>query len=275
MPLFKRHDATLVSGVSLTRAIMPFIMPTRTESAVYFEQTLDVTHAHEYIARRAAEDGTKLTFFHLYSYALVQTLGERPRLNRFTSGGNLYQRNAIELGFSAKKQLNDRSPLVVVKRAFDPSDSFDDHVKRVLDAVDEARSSKPNQTDKELSIFLALPRVVLRMGVALLRWLDSVNLAPAALIGPDPLYSSVFIANLGSVGLEAAFHHLYEWGNCPIFAVVGRVRDEVRPDGSARKFVTVRYTFDERIEDGLYCARALDRLRQRVERWGEPMEDAL
>jgi len=275
VPLFKRHDATLVSGVSLTRAIMPFIMPTRTESAVYFEQTLDVTHAHEYIARRAAEDGTKLTFFHLYSYALVQTLGERPRLNRFTSGGNLYQRNAIELGFSAKKQLNDRSPLVVVKRAFDPSDSFDDHVKRVLDAVDEARSSKPNQTDKELSIFLALPRVVLRMGVALLRWLDSVNLAPAALIGPDPLYSSVFIANLGSVGLEAAFHHLYEWGNCPIFAVVGRVRDEVRPDGSARKFVTVRYTFDERIEDGLYCARALDRLRQRVERWGEPMEDAL
>jgi pyruvate/2-oxoglutarate dehydrogenase complex dihydrolipoamide acyltransferase (E2) component len=275
VPLFKRHDATLVSGVSLTRAIMPFIMPTRTESAVYFEQTLDVTRAHEYIARRAAEDGAKLTFFHLYSYALVQTLGERPRLNRFTSGGNLYQRNAIELGFSAKKQLNDRSPLVVVKRAFDPSDSFDDHVARVLDAVDEARSSKPNQTDKELSIFLALPRVVLRMGVALLRWLDSVNLAPAALIGPDPLYSSVFIANLGSVGLEAAFHHLYEWGNCPIFAVVGRVRDEVRPDGSARKFVTVRYTFDERIEDGLYCARALDRLRQRVERWGEPMEDAL
>ncbi|MBL8678658.1 MAG: hypothetical protein JNK05_05810 [Myxococcales bacterium] len=274
MPLFKRHDGTLVSEVSLTRAIMPFIMRTRNESAVYFEQKLDVTRAHEYIAKRAAEDGTKLTFFHVYSYAVVQTLGERPRLNRFTSGGNLYQRKEIELGFSAKKQMDERSPVVVVKRAFDANDSFDEHVQRVLDAVGEARSPKPNQTDKELSIFLSLPRFVLRWGVSLLRWLDSVNLAPAALIGPDPLYTSVFIANLGSVGLDAAFHHMYEWGNCPIFAVVGRVHDEVQPDGSTRKFVMVRYTFDERIEDGLYCARALDRLRKRVERWGEPVDEA-
>jgi hypothetical protein len=34
-----------------------------------------------------------------------------------------------------------------------------------------------------------------------------------------------------------------------------------------RRLCTVRYTFDERIEDGLYCARALERLREHVERW--------
>jgi hypothetical protein len=78
------------------------------------------------------------------------------------------------------------------------------------------------------------------------------------------MYASIFVANLGSVGLEAAYHHLFEWGNCPIFAAIGRVREEVTPQGT-RKVCTVRYTFDERIEDGLYCAHALGKLQARLE----------
>jgi hypothetical protein len=249
---------------------MPFIMRTRNESAVYFEQKLDVTNAYAFIARRAAEGGPKLTLFHLYSYAVVRTLVERPRLNRFTSGAHLYQRNAIELGFSAKKSMDERAPVVVVKREFSPIATFDEHVATLLDGVAESRSLKASRTDQELNILLKLPRRVLSWFVAFARWLDSVNLAPHALIGPDPLYASVFIANLGSVGLDAAYHHLYEWGNCPIFATLGRVHEEQRADGSVRKICTVRYTFDERIEDGLYCARALDLLREMIEQWTEP-----
>ncbi|MFO0560895.1 MAG: hypothetical protein U0269_22950 [Polyangiales bacterium] len=269
MPLFKRSDGTHIPHVSLTRAIMPFIMRTRTESAVYFEQKLDVTKAYEYIARRAQE-GSKLTLFHIYSYAIVRTLVERPRLNRFTSGGHLYQRSAIELGFSAKKSMDESAPVVAIKRAFDPNATFDEHVQTLLGGVSEGRSSKANHTDQELSILLKFPTLVLGWLVRLARWLDGVNLLPHAMIGPDPLYASVFIANLGSVGLDAAFHHLYEWGNCPIFAALGRVHEERAEDGSLRRYCLVRYTFDERIEDGLYCARALERLREIVERWEAP-----
>ena len=52
----------------------------------------------------------------------------------------------------------------------------------------------------------------------MVRWLDSVNLLPGSFIHPDPMYASMFIANLGSVKLESAFHHLYEYGNIPLFA---------------------------------------------------------
>ncbi len=112
------------------------------------------------------------------------------------------------------------------------------------------------------------------MFVALARWLDAHNLLPRMLIEGDPLYASVFVANLGSVGLDAAYHHLYEWGNCPIFAAVGRVREESSANGETRKLVTVRYTFDERIEDGLYCARALGHLKNIVETWEVPAVSA-
>jgi hypothetical protein len=81
------------------------------------------------------------------------------------------------------------------------------------------------------------------------------------MIDGDPLFCSVFVANLGSVGLDAGYHHLWEHGNCPIFCVIGRVR----PGASGRRVVTLKWTYDERIEDGLYCARALERLRELLE----------
>ncbi len=71
------------------------------------------------------------------------------------------------------------------------------------------------------------------------------------------MHASLFVANLGSVGLEAGYHHLWEYGNIPLFCVIGRVRPG--PDG--RRVATLKWSFDERVEDGLYCARSLDRIQ--------------
>jgi hypothetical protein len=264
VPLFRRFDGDRVN-VSGTRAIMPFIIPTRAGASVLFEHELDVTQAHAYCEAASAR-GEKLSVFHVFTYAVVQTLAARPRLNRFTSGGHVYQRREIELGFSAKKSMSDDAAMVAIKRRFDARADFRGHLERLGSGVREGRSSEKNQTDKELAFFLRMPAFLLSICVALARLADAHNLLPRALIESDPLYCSVFIANLGSVGLDAVFHHLYEWGNCPIFAALGRVR-EVERDGERRKVVTVKYTFDERIEDGLYCARSLEQLRTIVEDW--------
>lgn len=102
----------------------------------------------------------------------------------------------------------------------------------------------------------------------LVRKLDDWNLLPHAFTRPDPMYASAFIANLGSLKLDAAYHHHYEYGNIPIFVTVGRVHDAVvaRADVTVgtRKEVVLKWNFDERIEDGLYAARALELLRARL-----------
>lgn len=264
MPLFRRFDGDLVQ-VAGTRAILPYIAPEKFQAWVLFEHELDVTSALAFCEAKKA-DGTKIGVFHVYTFAVVKALHERPRLNRFTSGGHIYQRKAIELGFSAKKRMSDDAAMVAIKRRFDPSADFDAHLSVLLGGVGEGRSTEKNQTDKELDFFTRLPGPVLRAFVGLARTLDAWNLLPKAMIGDDPLYCSVFVANLGSVGLDAVYHHLHEWGNCPIFAAIGRVR-EVERGGEKRKVVTVKYTFDERIEDGLYCARSLERLKEIVESW--------
>jgi hypothetical protein len=113
------------------------------------------------------------------------------------------------------------------------------------------------------------PRFIVRFVVAMQRVLDYWNLLPKSLIDTDPLYASVFLANLGSVGLDSAYHHLFEYGTTPIFAVVGRVKKAVVPgDGDVpvvREVVSLKYSFDERIADGLYCAKSLDILKRYLE----------
>lgn len=244
---------------------MPFLMKSRTESAVYFEQHIDLTKTLAFIdAWNAAKPDKKITVFHIFLWSVVRAIAQRPRLNRFVMGSRLWQRDGIWISFSAKKELKDGSPLVVLKRRFAPDISFPDCVDLIYGDVKEGRSDRPSHVDKELGFFLKLPAPILRFGVAFLHWLDRWNLLPGSFIHPDPMYASMFIANLGSVRLDSAYHHLYEWGNCPFFAALGRTKDVVTPDGT-RRMCSVKYTFDERIEDGLYCAKGLELVKDRLE----------
>jgi pyruvate/2-oxoglutarate dehydrogenase complex dihydrolipoamide acyltransferase (E2) component len=68
--------------------------------------------------------------------------------------------------------------------------------------------------------------------------------------------------------MPAPLHHLYEWGNCPLFMGVGayEARAWVEHDEIiAAKVLPIRWTFDERIEDGLTARGGLDEVLRLLE----------
>src|SRR5690349_68220 len=156
MPL-PRSDGDLVEDVPAYRRVMQLLMRRRNEASVLFEQHLDAGPALTFIADYNQRSRHKITFFHLVLHALVRVLDERPRLNRFTAGGRLYQRRGIWVAFSAKKAMRDDAPVVVVKQAFDPTAAFDALVEKVAGGVSEGRSDRPSTTDKELGLLFKLP----------------------------------------------------------------------------------------------------------------------
>jgi hypothetical protein len=266
---FTRKDGVPATDIPAYRRIMPFIMRGKNESAAYFEQEIDLERAQAFIADYNKTSKFKLTFFHLYLWALVQVVAARPRLNRFIAGSRVYQRKGIWLSFSAKKAMNDDAPVVVMKKLFEPGRSLDELLETMHGGLAEGRSDKKSHVDKELSILLRLPDFLLRMLISLQRWLDAWNLMPHGLIQSDPLYASAFIANLGSLKMDAVHHHLYEYGNIPIFACIGKRRQvlTMADDGhvTQRQVATIKYTYDERVEDGLYCATSLAKLQEILE----------
>ncbi|MER7246912.1 2-oxo acid dehydrogenase subunit E2 [Kribbella sp. NPDC000426] len=264
----RRRDGRLVTDMPDERAIMPFIMRRRTESTVYFEQLVDITAAQDWVRRWNAAGGPRLSLFVLVLHEVARMLHTRPRLNRFVARRRLYERDGVYLSFGAMKEFADNAPLEMIKRRFEPDESLGAAVRSLGAAIDEARTAGVAGVDKELKLFLSLPVPLLDIAVSLFHWLDARGLLPASLTSADPMFSSAVVSNLGSLKTDAAFHHLYEHGNCPLFLVVGSIRPTpVVHDGeiTIRQILPLRWTFDERIEDGLYAARSAELLRRRLE----------
>jgi hypothetical protein len=268
---FARPDGVPVESVHPVRRIMPFLMPSKNGAFVLFEQQVAAAPARRFLealnAGRPPERA--VTLFHLVLRGLGLVLFEFPRVNRFVAGSRLYQRRGVWLSFSAKERLERDAPLFTAKIRFDPEEKLDAMVERIHAALHTGRSGRESATDREIRTFLRLPAPILRLGVRAVRRLDAWGLLPASYSADDPLYASAFVANLGSVGLDAAYHHLYEYGTIPIFMTIGRLQRApvVLENGSlaSREVFALRYTYDERIEDGFYAARALERLQELLE----------
>jgi hypothetical protein len=134
-------------------------------------------------------------------------------------------------------------------------------VDAIYDRLRASRAGKKTTSDKEMGLMARLPGFAIRFLMFLVRSADSLGLLPRAMIEADPLYTSVFIANLGSIDYPAGFHHLWEHGTASLFGVMGKVE----PGENGRRKISVGWTYDERIEDGLYSYHTLAGIRARVE----------
>jgi len=260
----RRPDATLVTDLSTMRRFMPYISPRRNDSLFYMMQEIEVEAALEFLAKRNAErpDDRPITLFHLFLRSCAQALYLRPGVNRFVKGGKLWQRDGEWITFSAKREIKDGSPLITVKNRFHPTtETLDEMVDGIYDRLAFGRSGKKTTSDKEMNLMVRLPGFAIRALMAVARAADGLGLLPRTMIDSDPLFTSVFIANLGSIDYPAGFHHLWEYGTASLFGVMGRIE----PGANGRRKISVAWTYDERIEDGLYSYFTLQGIRDRIE----------
>jgi hypothetical protein len=193
-----------------------------------------------------------------------------PKMNQFVVGKRLYRRNHVAITFSMKRQrMNKEAKLAAVKMRFDDADElFQSICRRINDKIGHERSGEKTYTDKELDLLTALPRPLLGAAISAVRWADENNLLPAAFIDGDAFYTSMVIANLGSLGMGAAFHHLYEYGTCPLFMMVGKIEERpIVEDGKVvpQRCLHIRWSYDERIDDGLTSKYGMQAVKDHFE----------
>jgi hypothetical protein len=267
-----RVDGKRVRNLPAFNAVMPYLMRGRNESAVWFSKDIDVENAIHYARRKNAEQGgSRYSLFGVVLAAAVRTVALKPRLNRFVHRRGVYQRNELSLSFIVRKKQVTSAEEANAKIRFDPSDTLDEAISRIEAAIDFARGGVPGPDDLEVEIAHRIPGGK-ALVTAAFRLLDRFNIAPAWMIRNDPLFTSIYFANLGSIGLDTPFHHLYEWGSASMFVVMGRMipKDIPRTDGSParRRFINFKVSIDERVGEGLYFAHAaslFERLLSRPE----------
>lgn len=270
MPLFRRVDGTLVSKLPPLRRVMPYIMRGRNESAVYVDTPCDVTLAKKWLwSFNRTHSGEQCTFLHLFLYAVRIVRMEFPQMDRFVSGRHIYQRKTSTISLMVKESMEREAPLYSIKFALEEGEeSLGEFCSRIATVLRNARQFH-ERAEKETDLLLMFPDRVVRLVLYLRALLDSWNILPEFLLRDDPLYTTLFVGNNGSLSLPDAFHHLYEHGNCSAFAMISSL--EKRPiadwDGnvSARDILPIRWTIDDRVADGFEAASALKRVQAILE----------
>lgn len=267
LPL-RRPDGEIVSKLHPYRRMLSFMMPGRNESVCYYDDYVKADALLDYIERARQHFHCDMT--HCLVAAAAIALHDNPKMNQFVVGKRLYARNHVAVTFTMKrKKLNKEAKLSAVKMRFDQrQEPFAAICKRINDKIGHERSDSETYTDKELNLLTALPRPLLSGAMSLVRWADENNLLPRSFIENDGFYTSMVIANLGSLGMAPAFHHLYEYGTCPLFMMVGKIEDRpVVADGKvvAQKTLPIRWSYDERIDDGLTSKYGMASVRNALE----------
>jgi hypothetical protein len=256
-----RPDGRRLRTLGAFYQITPYIMPTRVDAQDYFEDRIDVGPAERWLRAQRDQGHPGLGFLHLMVAAVVRTLSQRPRLNRFVAGQRIYARDEILVSFALKKRLHEDSPETVVKLRFKPTAT----VHQVAAAIDAAVAANRapearNETDRTAWLFMLCPGALVRFLVWALRVLDYHGLMPAAIRRASPFHTSVFVTDLGSLGIKPIYHHLYDFGTTSIFIAFGVKEQERVLDGAGqvvpRRSIGLKVVTDERICDGHYYASA-------------------
>ena len=261
-----RRDARLVRDNDPLHFFVPYIYPHRADNEAVVTEQIDLTAMNAFLAEKnAGRTEDRYTLMHAIVAALVRTITLRPKMNRFIQGNRLYQRDDLTTGFVVKKQFADNGAEALAFLKWGPETTIDTVHEKVMAEIHECRSDKLDNSTAGMEKFTHLPRWMMRIAIRILFILDYYGRAPYSLVKKDPNYSTVFISNLGSIKLNANYHHLSNWGTTSIFLVIGKkhlapIYDE-KGNMEMHEVVDLSITLDERIADGYYYSKSVQILK--------------
>lgn len=268
--LCDRHDGRKLRGITPMTRITPYIMPYRYDACNTFADSINVHRVDELCRRKVKQGMTNFSMLHVLIAAYVRTISQRPALNRFVSGQKIYARNTIEVNMVVKRKMSLDTPDACIKVRFEPTDTLDDVYEKFNKAVMENTGEGDlNSTDKLNRFLLHIPGLLLRWTIGFLKFLDYFGWLPKAVTDLSPFHGSMIITSMGSLGIKPIYHHLYEFGNLPVFLAYGAKRTEYEPDAEGkihkRRYVDIKVVTDERICDGFYYASGFKLFRRILE----------
>ena len=232
-------------------------------------EVMDLTAVDVYLKKKnAGNPEFKYTWFHFITAAIAKTILLRPKMNYFIAGGHYYERKDIQIAFNVKRKFADEAEEAMAKFVLDPEggsplEQVHSYVQKIVHKV--RVENKAEGVDGVLKAVSVLPRPLFRLLSWMLRRMEYYGIYPKSLAKDDPCYSSAYLTNLGSIKMNADYHHLFDWGTVSFFVTIGekKLRPFFEEDGSytLRNTIKLGLTIDERIADGYYFAKTLRLIR--------------
>ena len=260
-----RRDGKKAKDLQSFFYVIPHVMKTRSDSQVYFKTDIPLEPLDAYISKKA-EEGIKLSYMNVIYAALVKLLGERPQLNRFVMNGKIYDRNQIDISLAIKKSLTDDGQETTIKLPFTGKENVFEIKEKLDKAIEKNKDNKEaNDTDILATVLSHTPSILVGIFVGFMKILDKYGLLPGWVLKASPFHTSMFLTNVGSLGIDYIYHHLYDFGTTSLFFAMGKKKksyiyedDEIKES----KCISLGFVGDERICDGFYYASSMKLLNK-------------
>lgn len=265
-----RKDGILLRDIPAMNRIMPGLMPNRADNEAYISIDVDLEPLTRYLEmKNQGKTEDKYTYFHIISAAIAKAFVLRPRMNRFIANRKVYQHRDLTVAFVVKKKFDDRSEEGLAYLRYDDQETMDSYYGKIIKTIHATRKDQGDTSTDAMNIVTKLPQWCINLIVDTVLWLDKHGWAPQSLIGTDPNHASIFLTNLGSIGLEGGYHHLVNWGTNSCFVVLGKkyMKMDYEKDGTSRlhEVIPVGITLDERIADGYYYSGTVALVKKLLE----------
>jgi len=257
-----RKDGRRLRTLDPYNELSPFIMKTRNDASNSFSDTVEITETERFLRDKRINGYPGLGILHVFIAAHIRVVSQYPAINRFISGQRIYARNNIEFIMTIKKKMRTDGSETSVKIKFDARDTIIDVYEKLNTEIEKIRGEgEDTSTDDVAKALMKLPRPILKFAVSVLSFMDYFGLLPRSLVNASPFHGSVIITDLGSIGMPPVFHHLYNFGNLPVFVSIGAKRKtrELLADGTVaeRKLIDYTLVMDERCCDGFMFSQGI------------------
>ena len=265
-----RKDGRLLRSIEPIAIFSLYIMNTRNDANNSVSDSVDLSAIEKYVHQKRKEGFEGFNAMYVLAAAYVRVVSQKPGINRFINGHRIYARNNIEVSMMVKKSIALNAPETMFKFFFKPEYTVNEVYKDMHEKITAYQNAPDAEENDDLAGFLNLvtkfPRFLLRFVMKLLYWLDYHGWIPLSLLELSPFHGSLVLSSMGSLGVPSVFHHLYNFGNVPMFITfsTNRHENELKPDGSIinRHFLDYNITMDDRICDGHYYSAALHDFRK-------------
>ncbi len=265
-----RIEGRRIKGLTGMNRLMAFIMPERSDALNTYADTFDITVADTYCREKIKEGKKSFSMLYVLLAAYVRVVSQRPGINRFVAGQEVFSRYTIDVVMTVKKTMAIDAEDTCIKVVFEPTDTIDEVYRKFNTVVQNSIGENADTGfDNIAGILKKLPRWALRIFVWLINKLDYNGKLPLSLLEVSPFHGSMIITSMGSLGIKPIYHHIYNFGTLPIFVAYGKKRaiTTYTTDGdlSRRKVMDIKVVTDERICDGYYYASAFKMMKKYVE----------
>ena len=170
-----------------------------------------------------------------------------------------------------------------IKLHLKPTDTTKEVYEKLNALIDEVKNTPLDSSFDHVAALLAsMPRLLLKFVVWFLKTLDYFGMLPTFLTDLSPFHGTVIFTSMGSLGIPPIVHHLYNFGNLPVFVAFGRKYRKVELDLQGkpvtRRYVDFVMNTDERIVDGFYYATVMkyfEKLLREPEQLDLPPEEVI